>query len=165
MKQHTAYIALGSNIGSNLGNPQKIVVNAIKLLGDLRDTEVLERSSLYRTAPMGYTDQPDFINACVKIATGLTARQLMVELQKLEKQHGRERKIVNGPRTLDLDILLFDDLRHDEHGLILPHPRMHERAFVLMPLLEIFPDATIPDKGSVKDLLARCKNQEIEKIN
>jgi 2-amino-4-hydroxy-6-hydroxymethyldihydropteridine diphosphokinase len=164
MTQHIAYIALGSNIGSNLGNPQKIVTNAMNLLGELRETEVLARSSLYRTAPVGYADQPDFINACVKIETRLTARQLLAELQKLEKQHGRERKIENGPRTLDLDMLLFDDVQQDEHGLILPHPRMHERAFVLMPLLEIFPDAMIPEKGDAKNLLARCKHQEIEKI-
>jgi 2-amino-4-hydroxy-6-hydroxymethyldihydropteridine diphosphokinase len=157
MTQHTAYIALGSNIGSNLGNPQKIVKSAMDLLGEIRETEVLERSSLYRTAPIGYADQPDFINACVKVETRLTARQLMAELQKLEKQFGRERKIENGPRTLDLE--------QDEHGLILPHPRMHERAFVLMPLLEIAPDVTIPEKGDVKNLLARCKNQEIEIIN
>jgi 2-amino-4-hydroxy-6-hydroxymethyldihydropteridine diphosphokinase len=164
MTQHIAFIALGSNLGSNLGNPQKIVTNAMNLLGELRETELLERSSLYRTAPMGYADQPDFINACVKIETRLTARQLMAELQKLEKQYGRERKIVNGPRTLDLDILLFDDVQQDENNLILPHPRMHERAFVLMPLLEISPDMTIPDKGAAKDLLARCRNQEVEKL-
>lgn len=165
MTEHIAYIALGSNIGSNLGNPQKIVKNAMDLLGEIRDTEVLARSSLYRTAPIGYADQPDFINACVKIETRLTARQLLSELQKLEKLHGRERKIENGPRTLDLDMLLFDEVQQDEHGLILPHPRMHERAFVLMPLLEIAPDVTIPEKGDVKNLLARCKNQEIEKLN
>ncbi len=164
MTQHIAFIALGSNLGSNLGNPQKIVTNAMSLLGEMRETALLERSSLYRTAPVGYADQPDFINACVKIETRLTARQLMAELQKMEKQYGRERKIVNGPRTLDLDILLFDDVQLDENNLILPHPRMHERAFVLMPLLEIAPDMTIPEKGSVKDLLARCKQQEIEKI-
>ncbi len=164
MTQHIGYIALGSNLGSNLGNPQKIVSNAMNLLGELRDTEVIGRSALYRTAPIGYTDQADFVNACVKIETRLSARQLMAELQKLEKQHGRERKIVNGPRTLDLDILLFDDLQQDEHGLTLPHPRMHERAFVLMPLLDIAPDLSIPEKGLVRDLLARCKQQEIEKI-
>lgn len=164
MTQHIAYIALGSNIGSNLGNPQKIVKNAMDLLGEIRETEVLARSSLYRTAPIGYADQPDFINACVKVETRLTPRQLLAELQKMEKQHGRERKIENGPRTLDLDMLLFDEVQQDEHGLILPHPRMHERAFVLMPLLEIAPDVTIPEKGDVKNLLARCKNQEIEKL-
>jgi len=126
-------------IGSNLEDPEQQVKNAFAELDRLPHTRVVRRSSLYRSAPVGYDAQPDFINAVVQLETGLAAERLLAELQALEARHGRARSFPNAPRTLDLDLLLFGDARRSSPELTLPHPRMHERAFVLRPLLEIAP--------------------------
>lgn len=129
-----AWVALGAN----LGDAPQTVQGAIAAIGRLPGTTLTQQSSLYRTAPVDSTG-PDYINAVVEIATTLTAPDLLAELQRLELAAGRERPYRNAPRTLDLDILLYGDARIDSARLTVPHPRMHERAFVLVPLAEIAP--------------------------
>jgi 2-amino-4-hydroxy-6-hydroxymethyldihydropteridine diphosphokinase len=135
-----AYVGLGSN----LQDPVRQVEAAFEELDRLPRTRVVKRSSLYRTAPVGYADQPEFINAVVQLDTGLAAEQLLDELQGLEARHGRERSFPNAPRILDLDLLLFGDLVLRTERLTVPHPRMRERAFVLEPLREIAPHLELP---------------------
>ena len=130
-------------LGSNLDDPQAHVRRAFDELAALPGTRVLARSSLHRTKPVGYADQPDFINAVVLVETRLSARELLDALLDIERKHGRVREIPNGPRTLDLDIVVYGDARIDEPGLVVPHPRAHERAFVLDPLREVWPDAAL----------------------
>jgi 2-amino-4-hydroxy-6-hydroxymethyldihydropteridine diphosphokinase len=127
-------------LGSNMDDPQAQVTRAFDELDQLPDTHVVKRSSLYTTKPVGYLDQPDFVNACALVETALAPRALLAELLALEKRHGRVREIPNGPRTLDLDIILYGDAVIDEPGLTIPHPRAHERAFVLDPLREVWPE-------------------------
>jgi 2-amino-4-hydroxy-6-hydroxymethyldihydropteridine diphosphokinase len=126
-------------IGSNLDDPRAHVMQAFDELDRLPHTRVVKKSSLYRSAPVGYANQPDFINAVAQLETGLPAERLLAEMQDVEARHGRERSFPNAPRTLDLDLLLYGDLRLSGASLTIPHPRMHERAFVLKPLLEIAP--------------------------
>jgi 2-amino-4-hydroxy-6-hydroxymethyldihydropteridine diphosphokinase len=140
-------------LGSNLGDPGVQVARGFDEIAALPQTKLLARSALYRTAPVGYANQPDFVNACALVETELAPRALLDELLALEQRHGRVRDIPNGPRTLDLDIVLYGDRVIDEPGLEVPHPRAHERAFVLEPLLDVWPDAVIPGKGRVADLL------------
>jgi 2-amino-4-hydroxy-6-hydroxymethyldihydropteridine diphosphokinase len=141
-------------LGSNLDHPVRQVEAALAELARLPETRLVRRSSLYRTRPVGYADQPDFVNAVAELETALAPRALLDALLALEQAHGRVRSIPNGPRTLDLDLLLYDELVHADLQLQLPHPRMHERAFVLVPLAEIAPQAPIPGRGRVADLLA-----------
>ena len=141
-------------LGSNLEDPEAQVRRGFREIAALPQTWVTARSSLYRTAPVGYADQPDFVNACVLVDTRLTARGLLDELLAIEARHGRVRSVANGPRTLDLDIVLYGGATVDEPGLKVPHPRAHERAFVLEPLVEVWPDAVIPGKGPAAALLA-----------
>ena len=150
-------------LGANLGEPGTQVRRAIKALGDITATRVLAASSLYRSAPVGVGEQPDFINAVVSVETGLSARALLGELLAIEARFGRQREFPGAPRTLDLDLLLFGDRVIAEPGLVVPHPRMYERAFVLAPLAEIAPDAIVPGKGRAADLLAACKDQRVER--
>jgi 2-amino-4-hydroxy-6-hydroxymethyldihydropteridine diphosphokinase len=126
-------------IGSNLDDPRAHVMRAFDELDRLPHTRVVKKSSLYRSAPVGYANQPDFINAVAQLETGLPAERLLAEMQGVEASHGRQRSFPNAPRTLDLDLLLYGDLRLSGASLTIPHPRMHERAFVLKPLLEIAP--------------------------
>lgn len=151
-------------LGSNLDNPAAQLESALTELGRLPDTGVLACSSFYRSAPVGYLDQPDFCNAVAKISTALAPRRLLQCLLDIEQAHGRARTFRNAPRTLDLDILLYGDFRLDEPGLCIPHPQMQHRAFVLMPLLEIAPETVIPGQGSVTDLLDTCGDQALEKM-
>jgi len=151
-------------LGANLGDPQAQVRRAIAGLGSLPRTRLLASSSLYRSAPVDVGPQPDFVNAVAKIETQLGARELLEELLTAEARSGRERPAPGAPRTLDLDLLLYGDQLIEEPGLVVPHPRMHQRAFVLMPLAEIAADASIPRKGSVKTLLAACRDQKIQRI-
>ncbi|HSO08275.1 MAG TPA: 2-amino-4-hydroxy-6-hydroxymethyldihydropteridine diphosphokinase, partial [Pelomicrobium sp.] len=116
------------------------------------DIRVTARSALYRTAPVGYLDQPDFINAVIAVETALPPRALLDALLAIERAHGRQREFPNAPRTLDLDILMYDHVTLHEPGLTLPHPRMHERAFVLKPLAEIAPELVLPGHGPVREL-------------
>jgi 2-amino-4-hydroxy-6-hydroxymethyldihydropteridine diphosphokinase len=155
-----AYIGLGAN----LGEPEAQVRRGIEALRDLPDTRLLSASSLYRSAPVGYAHQPDFVNAVAEIETSLAPRKLLEELLAIEARFGRTRTFPNAPRTLDLDLLLYGDRIIAEPGLTVPHPRMHERAFVLAPLAEIAPNAVVPRKGTAAELLTACKGQEVAKI-
>ena len=157
----TAFVALGAN----LDDPRSQVLQALEELDRLPGSRVVSRSSLYRTAPVGYLDQPDFINAVARLETALDARPLLDALLDLELRHGRRRSLPNSPRTLDLDLLMYADRVMREDGLTLPHPRLHERAFVLAPLAEIAPDAIVPGQGRVGDLLDRVDRSSVELID
>ena len=142
-------------LGSNLESPESQVERGFAALAALPRTQLVARSKLYRTAPVGYVDQPDFVNACAVVETELAPRALLDALLDVEKHQGRVRDIPNGPRTLDLDIVLYGDRVIDEPGLRIPHPRAHERAFVLVPLVDAWPEATIPGHGTARECLAR----------
>jgi 2-amino-4-hydroxy-6-hydroxymethyldihydropteridine diphosphokinase len=163
---HVAFIGLGSN----LEDPHRQLQKAFIELDRLTDSHLEVRSSLYRSAPLGcpgmpdLTNQPDFVNAVAKITTSLAPQALLQALLQIEHQHGRERTFRNAPRTLDLDVLLYDEVRLHEHGLTIPHPQMHRRAFVLLPLLEIAPDITIPGIGQARLALAECHDQILDRI-
>ena len=144
-------------IGSNLQDPRAQVVEALQELDRLPQTRVVRKSSLYRSAPVGHAAQPDFVNAVAQLETALPAERLLAEMQQVEARHGRERSFANAPRTLDLDLLLFGDARVDTPELQVPHPRMHERAFVLKPLLEIAPHLPYG--------LEACEKQQVERID
>jgi 2-amino-4-hydroxy-6-hydroxymethyldihydropteridine diphosphokinase len=155
-----AYVGLGSN----LDEPENQVEQALLELDRLPHSRVVGRSSLYRSTPLGFTGQPDFINAVARLETGLAADRLLSDLQDIESRHGRARSFANAPRTLDLDLLLFEKLQLRTPRLTLPHPRMHERAFVLKPLVEISPELSIPGLGPAKNFLKSVENQTAEKI-
>jgi 2-amino-4-hydroxy-6-hydroxymethyldihydropteridine diphosphokinase len=146
-----AFIALGSN----LGDPSAQIHSAVREVGKLPDTRVLRRSSLYRNPPEGELNQPEYVNAVAEIETRLSARALLDRLLEIERAHGRAREYPNAPRTLDLDIVLYGDRVVREPGLVIPHPRMLARAFVLVPLAEIAPEAQVPGYGRVADLAAK----------
>ncbi len=166
--KHIVFVGLGSNLGGNEGgsgsNPQTNVLHALQALNKLPKSHVVACSSLYRSAPIGYLAQPDFINAVAKLETELSPSILLQNLLAMERAQGRLRQFKNAPRTLDLDMLLYDDLQHHEHGLTLPHPQMHLRAFVLQPLLEIAPDCVIPGIGSAAAALNYCQEQKLERL-
>ena len=151
-------------LGANLGEPELQIRGAIAALGAIPKTSLVAASSLYRSSPLGCAPQPDFVNAVAEIETELSAMALLEELLSIEARSGRTRDFPNAPRTLDLDLLLYADRVIAEPGLLVPHPRMHERAFVLAPLAEIDPDAIVPGKGPVVALLAACRDQKVEKI-
>ena len=130
----------------------------------LPQTRLARMSSLYRSAPVGYKEQPDFINAVAQIETALTPRMLLDELLAIERRHGRKRDFPNAPRTLDLDIVLYDEVVLHEPGLTIPHPRMHERAFVMLPLAEIAPDVMIPGRGPASEIAAALDAGDITRI-
>lgn len=157
---HAAFIGLGSN----LDDPGQTVRRAIAALAELTQTRLAVASSLYRSAPVGHAEQPDFVNAVVQLSTGLTPQALLAALLEIEQHFGRERSFRNAPRTLDLDLLLYDAQCMDQPGLSLPHPRMHLRAFVLAPLVEIAPACVIPGLGPAADWLARCRDQSLDKL-
>jgi 2-amino-4-hydroxy-6-hydroxymethyldihydropteridine diphosphokinase len=158
--EHNVFIGLGSN----LSDPQAQVSQALQELDALPQVRVVRCSSLYRSAPVGYLDQPDFVNAVAQLQTSLSPRALLDALLALELRCGRTREFINAPRTLDLDVLLYDDVRLHEHGLTIPHPQMHLRAFVLQPLLEIAPECVIPGVGAAADAARACEDQRLEKI-
>lgn len=149
-ERHTAYIALGSNMGDR-GN---YIKDAIKALNDIRECQVQQVSELIETAPYGVTDQDNFLNGCLELETLLTPEELLKELNRIEAEAGRERRIHWGPRTLDLDIIFYDDRIVEESGLCIPHVDMHKRKFVLEPLAQIAPYKRHPVYGkTVKEML------------
>ena len=157
---NTAYVALGANIGE----PAATVLGAFTALGGLPKSRVLRTSSLYRTIPVGLRNQPDFINAVAALETALGAEALLDGLLDLEVRFGRHRRDLNGPRTLDLDLLLYNDSEVNLPRLTVPHPRLHLRAFVLCPLAEIAPDLTIPGRGSVAAWLPAVASQGVVRL-
>jgi len=160
LTESLAYVALGSN----LGNPINQVRDAVTELARLPDTHVSACSSLYRSKPVGYQDQPDYINAVVALQTTLTPRVLLDALLDMESRNGRQRTFKNAPRTLDLDLLLYDQQVIHEPGLTLPHPRMLERAFVLVPLMEIAPDCVVPKHGMVRVYLMKLDSTDLTRL-
>jgi 2-amino-4-hydroxy-6-hydroxymethyldihydropteridine diphosphokinase len=152
-------------LGGNEGNSRDTLNRAIALFCDGRDVRLLRRSSDYRTPPWGVTDQPAFINACVLIATGLSPHALLERAQGVERGLGRDRSRERrwGPRPIDIDLLAYDDVAVDEPGLKLPHPRLLERAFVLVPLVEIAPDWVIAGVN-ISDALTRVDRSGIERL-
>lgn len=159
MSLSRAYIGLGSN----LQDPVAQVRRALQALDALPDSRLGPVSALYRSPPMGPPDQPDYINAVAALDTTLPPLTLLKHLQAIEAAHKRVRDRHWGPRTLDLDLLLYGDLELGEQGLTVPHPGMHERAFVLYPLAEIAPHLRIPGRGSLHDLLQACPRAGLEK--
>lgn len=157
---HIAFLGLGSNLAS----PAEQVLSAFERIAATPGVTLLRASSLYRTAPIGYEDQPDFINAVVEVATTLAPRALLTAMLNIEMSHGRIREFLNAPRTLDVDLLLYGDMSLETDGLTLPHPRAHQRAFVLHPLLEIAPHCHIPGLGPARDFLAACGDQGISRL-
>lgn len=158
---HRAFLGLGSNLGSPLSQ----VLAARDLIAATTGIDLLASSSLYRTAPVDCQEgQPDYINAVVEIATSLSPLQLLHCLFAIERDQGRERPFVNSPRTLDVDLLIYGDLQMHSPELILPHPRAHLRAFVLLPLLEIAPDCHFPGLGAAADYLPACADQGISRV-
>ncbi len=158
-----AYVALGAN----LGDPRRQVLDAMQAIDTLADTRVTARSSLYLTPPWGVTDQPAFINAVVAVETALSAHDLLIGLQALESLAGRTRddkKHRWGPRTLDLDLLLYGEATWNDASLEIPHPRLSERAFVLLPLDEIAASVGVPGQGRVSDLVQRVDTTGCRKL-
>lgn len=158
---HPAYIGLGSN----LHGPSGQVETAFDLLAALPQTRLIARSSLYRSAPFGGIEQPDFVNAVAALLTRLTARQLFEGLQKIERQRGRERDEARwGPRVLDLDLLVYSDDRILEPDLTVPHPGIAERNFVLLPLKEVAPGLTVPGIGRLTSVAVNSVEPQISRI-
>ena len=155
-----AYVGLGAN----LGDARKALNAAFDALAALPQTRLVQRSSVWRSAPID-SSGPDYLNAVAALDTGLDAMPLLDALLAIEARHGRERPYRNAPRTLDLDLLMYDELVLDTARLVLPHPRLHRRAFVLAPLLELWPDGALPGAGRFDELLAGLDDQVIERLD
>ena len=156
-----AYIGLGSN----LDGPGKQIETCFELLDGIRDTRLIARSSLYRSAPFGGIEQPDFVNAVAALLTRLLPQELLAELQAMERNRGRERDDVRwGPRVLDLDLLVYSGEVIAEPDLSVPHPGIAERNFVLLPLRELAPDLAIPGLGRVSNIAVNEQEPRIERI-
>lgn len=153
-------------LGGNIGEVRQTLREAIVGLGGIPGTRVVHTSSLWRTAPQGHADQPDFINAVAALETTLAPHALLEALLAIEHRFGRARSFANAPRTLDLDLLLCGASVVADEVLVLPHPRLHERAFVLAPLLEIDPECVIPGRGRAADCILRpeVSDQPIERL-
>jgi 2-amino-4-hydroxy-6-hydroxymethyldihydropteridine diphosphokinase len=143
-----AFLGLGSNLGDRLTNLQ----GAVDLLQDEPGLQVTASSRVWETVPVGGPPQPDYLNAVIRVDTDLSARDLLDAAHRVETRLGRVRKERWGARSIDVDLLLFDEEAFDDEDLIVPHPRMHQRAFVLLPLLELVEDPTLPDGTRLKDL-------------
>jgi 2-amino-4-hydroxy-6-hydroxymethyldihydropteridine diphosphokinase len=164
-----AFVALGSNLAGNLDGPTSQVIRAFQAIDKLPKTKLIKTSSLYQSAAVGYLNQPDFINAVVEISTLLSPETILEKLLNIEHEAGRERSFANAPRVLDCDLLLYDDVIINTEDLTLPHPRMFERGFVLLPLAEIAPDLTLPDLSlpfgsNIVKLALTFQNQGIKKL-
>ena len=152
------------SLGSNLQDPETQVKHALLILEKLPKTKLVKASSLYKTSPVGYINQPDFINAVAEISTKLSPLKLLDAILNIETEAGRERAFANAPRVLDCDLLLYDDIKMVTEKLTLPHPRMFERGFVLLPLAEISPNLTSPNGESIVKLALLHQNQGIKKL-
>jgi len=150
-------------IGANLGDARATIAAALAELARLPGTALRVASSIYRSAPID-SSGPDYLNAVALLDTALTADALLAELQRIEAGHGRERPYRNAPRTLDLDLLLYGDERIATPALTVPHPRLHERAFVLLPLAEVAPERVVPGRGRVDALVAGVAGQRIDRL-
>jgi len=157
---HQAFIALGSN----LQDPQAHVERALQTIANTPRIKLIKASSLFKTAPIGYDNQPDFINAVAEIETDLSPLALLHTLLAIEAQQGRERPFPNAPRVLDLDVLLYGNIEINTAELTLPHPRMHTRGFVMLPLAEIAPKINIGNHGYADELASKCDNQGVSKL-
>lgn len=156
----TACIALGANIGE----PARQLAAGFAALALLPDTRLIAKSSLYRSPPAGYADQPDFVNAVALIETALAPQALLEALLDIERAQGRVRDFPNAPRTLDLDIVLYGDVVMHGPGLTIPHARMLERAFVMVPLAEVAPEAVVPGHGPVRELVTRVDASDLAQL-
>lgn len=150
-------------LGANLGDARATLDAAFVALARLPGTALRAASSIYRSAPIE-SSGPDYLNAVILLETRLAPQALLAELQRIEQAHGRERHHRNAPRTLDLDLLLYGDRRLSTATLTVPHPRLHERAFVLRPLAQIEPSLAIPGRGPVHDMLPGVAGQRIDKL-
>src|SRR6266508_710369 len=159
MKEHIVYLALGSNLDDRLANLKQAIASLTPQM------EVKAKSKVYETPPWGYEDQPKFLNQVIKAKTYLDPEPLLKHLKRLELALGRKESFPNGPRLIDMDILFYDDLVLNSPSLVIPHPRLHERGFVLLPLMEIAPDLIHPvNKKSVREMAAGCDVREIAKV-
>ncbi len=158
---HQVYLGLGSN----MSNPLKQLKDAIHSINNLEKTNVKKKSNVYESLPVGYLNQANFFNQVISIETNLLPKELLHHFQVIEKKQKRIKRIFNGPRTIDIDILLFDDLCMNEKELIIPHPRMMERAFVMIPLLEIEPLIKIPKINNLEEFLGKLDIKNINKLN
>jgi 2-amino-4-hydroxy-6-hydroxymethyldihydropteridine diphosphokinase len=159
MTPATVYVGLGSN----LEQPLLQLTRALREVHEIPNSALVRVSSFYDTVPIGLANQPNFVNAVAELQTTLNPSELLNHLIEIEAAHQRVRLVRDGPRTLDLDILLFNDLSINEPMLTIPHPRMHERAFVLWPLAEIAPELAIPGRGYVLELLVALDVSGIRK--
>jgi len=162
---HQAFVALGSN----LQNPIAQVEKAFIALTHLPKTQLIQKSSLYQTAPIDCIDDPqnpvpDFINAVAELQTELSPHDLLTALHSIENDAGRERPYINAPRVLDCDLLVYQNMVIDSPKLTLPHPRMHTRGFVLLPLFEIAPQLSIPIHGKIAELITPDLSKDIKKL-
>lgn len=148
-------------LGANLGDPRATLAQALQALATLPRTRLVAASPLYRSGPID-AQGPDFINAVAELDTTLAPRELLQALQAIEQEHGRQRTHRNAPRTLDLDLLLYGQRLIDEPGLTVPHPRLHQRAFVLLPLADLAPDLVHPQLGRLQALRQRVADQAIQ---
>ena len=151
-------------LGSNLQNPKEQVKSGILSIKKIDGVKILCESNLYETSPVGILNQPNFVNAVIKIHSNLMPYELLNKLLDIENIAGRVRVKKNGPRTLDLDILLFDNLILNDKNLTIPHPRMHERLFVLIPLMDIDENIVIPNHGPIKLIIKKLKPENINRI-
>ncbi len=154
-----AFVGLGANLGDARGTLRE----ALDELARCPHTSLSASSSLYRSAPVD-ADGPDYVNAVASIRTGLGPHELLAALQAIEARHGRERPYRHAPRTLDLDLLIYGERTADDPTLVLPHPRLHLRAFVLVPLAEIAPELVVPGRGRVAELLRALAHQPLERL-
>lgn len=159
MNEHTVYLALGSNLGDRLANLKQAISSLTPQL------DVKAKSQVYETPPWGFEDQPKFLNQVVKAKTYLDPEPLLKHLKRLEVALGRKESFPNGPRLIDIDLLFYDDLVLNKPSLIIPHPRLHERGFVLLPLMDIAPELVHPvHKKTVQELAAQVDMEGIEKF-
>ena len=160
----TVYIGFGSNLKGSKHCIKDQISSALEVISASLKIEIISVSSLYESKPIGFEDQPNFINAVVKARTCLCPFGLLKFLQNIERDHEREREITWGPRTLDLDILMYENVKIETRNLSIPHPRMFKRAFVMFPLREIDPELSIFNSQNIGEILEKLSNQSIFKI-